>query len=840
MVPNWSFFVMITSILVSIQLVEAQPFDYPTANLSTTWINSVSANHSVDFSDGSKVRAILLRGTFGPRYACGFFCNGICDDYLFAIFIVQTNSVSYISMPTLGFPQVVWSANRNIPVKINATLQLTSEGDLVLRDSDGASVWSTNTAGRSVAGVNLTEEGNLVLFSANNSVVWQSFDYPTDSLVPGQTLVSGRKLTASVSITNSTEGGLYSLLVNNEGFFAFIESSPPQSYYQQLIGGTKVNKKASYVKFQNGSLALYIHSSEPSNPDSLITTLPQASSAQYMKLESDGHLRLYEWASGWKEVSDVLTGYLGDCNYPMVCGENGICSNGQCSCPRSSNASISYFTQINGRQPNLGCSEINPLTCNASRYHTFQELEDMTYFAFNADIANTDINHCKQACLSNCSCKAAIVRYGSNSSDGDCHLPSQIFSLMNNEKDKTHYNSSVFLKVQITSNASSSPVKTSPKGTTPLVIVGSAIAAFVLFVTIIGLTIFIYRKKKTTGEVEEDYLDNVPGMPTRFSFEDLKTATENFGKKLGEGGFGSVFEGSLKDGTKIAVKCLDGIGQVKKSFLAEVETIGNIHHVSLVRLVGFCAEKSHRHLVYEYMTNGSLEKWIYRGSQEFVLDWKCRRKIILDIAKGLAYLHEDCRQKIIHLDIKPQNILLDEKFNAKLSDFGLSKLIDRDQSQVVTTMRGTPGYLAPEWLSAVITEKVDVYSFGVVMLEILCGRKIFDRSEPEERMHLLSLFKKKSEEGKLLDMVDQYSDDMQSNGKEVVWMMRVAAWCLQNDYARRPSMSVVIKVLEGVLDVETHVDYSFFDRPQIFMSGIPQVGSEEATPLVPSVLSGPR
>ncbi|XP_027064462.1 EP1-like glycoprotein 2 [Coffea arabica] len=461
MFPKCWNFIIIISILLSLQLGDGQPFDYPTANLSTTWINSVSANHSVDFTDGSKVRAILLRGTFGPRYACGFFCNGKCDSYLFAIFIVQTNSVSNIVMPSLGFPQVVWSANRNHPVKINATLQLTSGGDLVLRDADGTSVWSTNTRGRSVAGLNLTEEGNLVLFDRNNKVVWQSFDHPTDAFVPGQKLVSGQKLTASASITNSTEGGLFSMFVNNEGLFAAVKANPPQIYYQQVVVGTKANKKASYAKFQNGSLALYIHSSEPRDPDSVIT-LPQISSAQYMKLGSDGHLRLYEWADGWKEVFDILTGYLGDCNYPTVCGKNGICSNGQCSCPTSVNASMNYFKPINGRQPNLGCSEITPLDCNASRYHNFLELEDMTYFTFNADITSTNMDSCKQACLGNCSCKAAIFRYGSNSSNGDCYLPAQIFSLMNNEQDKTHYNSSVFMKVQITPNASA-PAKTSPK-----------------------------------------------------------------------------------------------------------------------------------------------------------------------------------------------------------------------------------------------------------------------------------------------------------------------------------------------------------------------------------------
>uniref|UniRef100_A0A7N2N7X6 non-specific serine/threonine protein kinase n=1 Tax=Quercus lobata TaxID=97700 RepID=A0A7N2N7X6_QUELO len=258
------------------------------------------------------------------------------------------------------------------------------------------------------------------------------------------------------------------------------------------------------------------------------------------------------------------------------------------------------------------------------------------------------------------------------------------------------------------------------------IILGSSIASFFVLFLFIGILIFLFWKKENAADAEEYYLDHVPRMTTRYSYGDLQAIIENFNKELGGGGFGIVFEGTLTNGTKVAVKCLDGYGQIKKSFLAEVKTIGSIHHLNLVRLVGFCDEKSHRLLVYEYMSNGSLDRWLFHKNPKMLLDWQHRKKIFLDIARGLTYLHEECRQKIVHLDIKPQNILLDKNFSAKVCDFGLSKLVDHNQSKVVTNMRGTPSYMTLEWLSSVITEKVHVHSFGIVLLEILCGRRNFD------------------------------------------------------------------------------------------------------------------
>ncbi|KAG0491796.1 hypothetical protein HPP92_004829 [Vanilla planifolia] len=499
------------------------------------------------------------------------------------------------------------------------------------------------------------------------------------------------------------------------------------------------------------------------------------------------------------------------CDYPQVCGPYGVCSDGQCSCfGNASNGETNLFDSITWGQINSGCSLVNAISCQSTGKKSLLALGNLSYFNYidetAAAIRQTNEASCKQACLANCSCKAALFKHENNVSLGDCYLPTELFSLKNTPS--TEYSSSAYMKVQITQNPESLSRTKSSK------------AKIIILVTILGslpfvsiLVWFIIKKRgknRTYPEIGgDDELDQVPGTLVRFSFDELQLITEGYKRKLGQGGFGSVFEGTLSNGIKVAVKKLEGVGQGKKEFLAEVETIGSIHHINLVDLVGFCAEKSHRLLVYEYMPKGSLDQWIFTKEEEEAapLDWQTRRMIILDIAKGLCYLHEECRHRIVHLDVKPQNILLDEKLNAKLADFGLSKLIDREQSEVMTRMRGTPGYLAPEWLTSIITEKVDVYSFGVVVLEIICSRKNLDPSQPEEAVHLIALLDRLTPEVMIPDVLKNNGSE---DGEDVLKVMKLAMWCLQSDSKKRPSMSTVVKVLEGSVDVEQDMGYDFF------------------------------
>ncbi|KAK5831292.1 hypothetical protein PVK06_015087 [Gossypium arboreum] len=233
---------------------------------------------------------------------------------------------------------------------------------------------------------------------------------------------------------------------------------------------------------------------------------------------------------------------------------------------------------------------------------------------------------------------------------------------------------------------------------------------------LVAICFMLLKKMKCVGKQRKHLKSLISGPLTSFSYNELSFATAKFTERIG-GGFGMVYKGVLKNGTMVVIKLLENTRQGIDEFLAEVDNIGNIHHVNLVKLINFCIDKRNKK--------------------------KTRKKIFLDITKGLAYIHDDCRQRIAHLDVKPQNILLDDSFNAKISDFGLSKLINRDKSQVVTQMRGTLGYLAHEWQHSRITVKVDIYRFGIVMLEVITGRMVLDYSQPDSDVCLLKLVKKK-------------------------------------------------------------------------------------------------
>ncbi|OAY29675.1 probable receptor-like serine/threonine-protein kinase At4g34500 [Manihot esculenta] len=286
-----------------------------------------------------------------------------------------------------------------------------------------------------------------------------------------------------------------------------------------------------------------------------------------------------------------------------------------------------------------------------------------------------------------------------------------------------------------------------------------------------------------------------------YSLKELEVATRGFVEEnvIGEGGYGVVYRGVLEDGSVVAVKnLLNNKGQAEKEFRVEVEAIGKVRHKNLVGLVGYCAEGARRMLVYEYVDNGNLEQWLH-GDEGPVspLTWDIRMKIAIGTAKGLAYLHEGLEPKVVHRDVKSSNILLDKKWNPKVSDFGLAKLLGSESTYVTTRVMGTFGYVSPDYASTgMLNEGSDVYSFGVLLMEIITGRSPIDYSRPAGEMNLVDWFKGMVASRRVEEVLDPLIE-VQPSPRVLKRTLLVCLRCIDLDANKRPKMGQVVHMLEA-------------------------------------------
>lgn len=318
-------------------------------------------------------------------------------------------------------------------------------------------------------------------------------------------------------------------------------------------------------------------------------------------------------------------------------------------------------------------------------------------------------------------------------------------------------------------------------------------------------TLTVYRASSSHG-MNVSPLIGLPevshlGWGHWFTLRDLEVATNCFAREntVGEGGYGIVYKGQLANGTMVAVKnLLNNTGQAEKEFRAEVEAIGHVRHKNLVRLLGYCVEGVHRMLVYEYVDNGNLEQWIHGAMrQQGFLTWEARMKVILGTAKALAYLHESIEPKVVHRDIKASNILMDSEFNAKVSDFGLAKLLGSEKSHITTRVMGTFGYVAPEYANTgLLNEKSDVYSFGVLLLEAITGRDPVDYGRPADEVNLVEWLKMMVGSRRSEEVVDP-NMAVKPATRNLKRALLAALRCLDPDAEKRPKMGHVVRMLEA-------------------------------------------
>ncbi|KAL1198784.1 L-type lectin-domain containing receptor kinase V.4 [Cardamine amara subsp. amara] len=333
------------------------------------------------------------------------------------------------------------------------------------------------------------------------------------------------------------------------------------------------------------------------------------------------------------------------------------------------------------------------------------------------------------------------------------------------------------------------------------VVVPMTVLILAIFVAVVALavSVYFYKRHKKVKEVLEEW--EIQCGPHRFAYKELFDATKGFKDKqlLGKGGFGEVFKGTHPgSGLEIAVKRISHDSrQGMQEFLAEISTIGRLRHPNLVRLQGYCRHKEKLYLVYDFMPNGSLDKYLYRRENQEQLTWDQNFKIIKDIASGLCYLHSEWLQVVIHRDIKPGNVLIDDHMNARLGDFGLAKLYDQGYDPQTSRVAGTFGYIAPELIrSGRATTYTDVYAFGLFMLEVSCGRRLIKPRAATNEVVLAEWTLECWEKGDILEAAKE-RPTQERKREQLELVLKLGVLCSHQVAAVRPDMSKVVRILNG-------------------------------------------
>ncbi|XP_006656184.1 putative receptor protein kinase ZmPK1 [Oryza brachyantha] len=733
---------------------------------------------------------------------------------------------------------VVWSANPLHPVYTwGSKVELKSDGRMVLRDYAGQVVWSNNVSSSSDAQqAQLLDTGNLIVRGKGGNILWQSFDSPTDTLLPTQSITAATKL---VSSNRLLDPGRYS--------FRFDD--------QYLLSLFHDEKNISFIYWPNPSITIWSKLRTPFNSttDGVLDSWGHflgSDNATFtaadwgpgivrrLTLDYDGNLRLYSLGNADGEWSVTWMAFPQLCKVRGLCGQNGICV--YTPVPACSCAPGYEVTDPSDRSK--GCSPSFNLSCDGQKVK-FVELRRTDFVGYDLSVhRSVPVEFCENVCLNDCRCKGFAYLDGV----GDCYPKSVLHGGLTISDSTTTI--TMYLKlpdeveVSMSSIAHSQPFgpKNGPRCNTTdsffiadfldtlnsgqsvskfLYFYGFLSAIFLAELMFVSLGWFLLRREaqqlRGVWPAEAGY-ELIAKHFRRYTYKELVSATRKFKDELGRGASGIVYKGVLKDNRVVAVKKLVCVNEGEEEFQHELSVISRIYHTNLVRVWGFCSDGPHRILVSEFVENGSLDRILFddEGSQD-LLGWSQRFGIAVGVAKGLAYLHHECSEWVIHCDMKPENILLGENMEPKIADFGLAKLLNRDGSNKdVSRIRGTRGYLAPEWLySLPITAKVDVYSFGVVLLELLKGARVSELGQEEEedvKMALGRVIRLCSEQLRsdggnqswIADFIDTRLNG-HFNNSQARMMMELAISCLEEDRARRPTMECVVQKLVSVDDAST-------------------------------------
>ncbi|KAF5480636.1 hypothetical protein F2P56_001372 [Juglans regia] len=752
-------------------------------------------NESVVIPLGSSLSPSLNRTSWlspSGLFAFGFYPQG--DLFAIGIWLIhQTENIT------------IWTANRDDPpVSSNATLNFTN-GTLQLLTEDYVEK-PISDASEPATSAAMLDSGNFVLYKNESYIIWETFDFPTDTILGGQNLSMDKSLVSSVSKLDRSSGRFSLNLQGDGNLVAYpVNSSnqPDDSYWSSATSSGEELALSLQGVLEILPKKVLANSSYPDNNNGSII--------HRVTLDADGIFRLYAHQFDSDNNSSMLmewSSLSNQCEVRGFCGLNSYCSvpgnKADCTC-------YPGFDFVNPDSKFLGCyRNFTDDDCIRGEdpmvLYRIVGLENMSWGDYSYSVVETMEEDCSNSCLKDCNCGAVLF---TNNTCSKFKLPLRYGRVLDKDKSgQTAFFKVIERKIHTGLPGPSDPnVRVVTDGKSGLVLILATCLGFIsFFCFIFAIYSFlryrhqVWRYKRLSENANLGLSDDF--TLRSFSYNELEKATGGFKEELGRGSFGAVYKGTISGGDKtIAVKRVEKVAEEgQREFQAEMAAIARTHHRNLVRLLGFCIEGSRKLLVYEFMSNGSLADLLFKAAIHPV--WKQRVKIALDVARGILYLHEECGVYIIHCNIKPQNILMDDTWTAKISDFGLAKLLPPNQLSRKTMGGGRAtefSYFAPEWQkNALISVKSDIYSFGVVLLEIVCCRRSIELNAPiADEIVLSSWVYNRFVAGELDKLVEDENVDF----KTLERMVKVGLWCLQEDPALRPSMKKVILMLEGTMDI---------------------------------------
>ncbi|XP_057750076.1 G-type lectin S-receptor-like serine/threonine-protein kinase At4g27290 isoform X2 [Arachis stenosperma] len=712
----------------------------------------------------------------GGTFEVGFFSPGNSTNRYLGIWYKNVSPLT-----------VIWVANREIPLESNSgVLKLNQNGALVILSGTNSTIWSSfnNTPGKSSNPIaQVLDSGNLVLKNTEtkerNDFLWQSFDYPGDTFVPGGMKIGWDLVTRKEYFLSSWKSdddpseGEYFLRIVTKGYPQFFTFKGSKKIFR---GGSW--NGVGFSGYPTHQLSQYRQRFLLNDKQVFLECdILDKSIVSIYKLRASGLGQTYAWTNQSNTRNVISTGVQDECERFALCGANSVCildgNLPTCECLKGyvpkfpEQWNISYWS--NGcvaRNVKSDC--VNGSSSDGFWKYTEMKLPDTSFSWFSEILSLED---CRNKCLENCSCTSYSNLYVLDGGSG-CLL---WFDDMVDMRRFTQGGQDLYIRVPASELDNGRRKKM-------MLIIGITVGGIIFGLTCAcalilrkrGVARLIYRKHyESILKKEEIYL------PT-FDFSVIVKATQNFSScnKLGEGGFGPVYKGTLTNGQELAVKRLSkNSGQGLEEFKNEVVLIAKLQHRNLVKLLGCCIEEEDIMLIYEYMPNKSLDNFIFDETRRHLLEWPKRFNIICGIARGLLYLHQDSRLRIIHRDLKTSNILLDANLDPKISDFGLARTLLGDQIEANTTkVAGTYGYMPPEYaVRGHFSTKSDVFSYGVIVLEIA--------------WRLWS-------EGRQLELLDEALGE-RFTPSEATKCIQVGLLCVQQRPEDRPNMSSVVLMLNG-------------------------------------------